>query len=440
MLRVSKAAAMKGLTVQSTLSLNVSLDVEHADLASLERAVSGALAEAGQQLWAELLSALEAAIGRPAACDCGARLKANGRAPRRLVTVAGELIFRRRRWRCTACGAERVPLDAALGLAPRAQHSLGVRERALWLVTELSYAKTADALGELRGWPLSHGQLHRWVTEEGARLERATARGQAELFERGRAPSSSRRPATVWVQADGTMVHDRASGTNLEVRIGLAFSRATTISRGRRLLLDRQLYAGAEGWQTFAERFVAACARLGVFEAERIYFVGDGADWIRWLRERYFPTAVELLDWYHLVEQLRFGVGRAYPELLARALGAAQPGAVQQLLAILESHAARLGMIDPEQAARARQVAGYVRANRRGIANYRHVPLASSAPIEKAVDLAVCRRFKLRGMSWLRAGVTHLLRLRLLRLNGTWQRYWQHRFRAAQLSWPASTA
>ena len=44
---------------------------------------------------------------------------------------------------------------------------------------------------------------------------------------------------------------------------------------------------------------------------------------------------------------------------------------------------------------------------------------------EKAVDIAICRRFKLRGMSWYRRGVTHLLRLRLLRLNETWQRYWQ---------------
>jgi hypothetical protein len=32
----------------------------------------------------------------------------------------------------------------------------------------------------------------------------------------------------------------------------------------------------------------------------------------------------------------------------------------------------------------------------------------------EAVDITVCRRFKLRGMSWFRSGMTHLLRLRLL--------------------------
>jgi hypothetical protein len=56
----------------------------------------------------------------------------------------------RRRYRCGACAAEVVPLDEALGLAPRTQHTLGVRERALFLVTELSDAKTARTLAAIR--------------------------------------------------------------------------------------------------------------------------------------------------------------------------------------------------------------------------------------------------------------------------------------------------
>ena len=45
----------------------------------------------------------------------------------------------------------------------------------------------------------------------------------------------------------------------------------------RRRLLDRH-YVGATGsWTTFAERLTAACAAMGVYEAERILFVSDGA-------------------------------------------------------------------------------------------------------------------------------------------------------------------
>lgn len=172
--------------MECTVPVEVRLVTEHADVGSLERTVSAALADVGVRLWRELVARLEAALPVPDRCaGCGGRLKANGRAPRRLVTLAGELELRRRRYRCTACGAEHVPLDAALGLEPRIAHTLGVRERGLWLVTEMSYAKAVETAAELRNWPIGRGELHRWVAAEGAALEAARAadaEGLAELL------------------------------------------------------------------------------------------------------------------------------------------------------------------------------------------------------------------------------------------------------------------
>lgn len=425
--------------MECTVPVEVHLASEHADVGSLERTVGAALAEVGQRLWAALLAQLETALPVPASCAaCAGRLKANGRAARRLVTLTGEVELRRQRYRCTACGAEQTPLDEALGLEPRTQHSLGLRERALLLVTELSYQRAVDVAAELRGWPIGRGELHRWVAREGALLEAAQAEAQAELFEQGRLPAAGKARGTVWIQADGTMVHDRASGTEFEVKVGLVFEGAERIGLNRQRLTERQLYAGTEGWHSFAERFVAGCARRGVFEAERILFVSDGAAALRWLRRTYFPTAIELLDWFHLAEQLRYGVGQAHAERLEQALGLAQPGRPEALADLLRAHAVDLEAADPDQARRARAVAGYVTNNALGISNYRIVPLPSSGPVEKAVDLTVCRRFKLRGMSWFRQGVTHLLRLRLLRLNGTWDAYWRERFAAALRPWPSA--
>jgi hypothetical protein len=319
------------------------------------------------------------------------------------------------------------------------QHTLGVRERALWLVTELSYAKTARTLDELRGLGVSHGQLHRWVAEEGARIDaQVAARTEAVLGDQPDRGSTGRMPGDAWVLADGTMVNDRRSGTHMEVKVGLVFTGAEQVGADRRALLNRHLVGGTGSWTSFAERFTAACAALGVYEAERILFVSDGAAAIRWIRERSFPDAIELLDWYHLTEQLRFGVGRQHEEVISTALGAAMPGDVDALLAILRAHARTIEGDDPEQALRCRSVIGYVANNRRGIANYRIVPLASSGPMEKAVDLVVCRRFKSRGMSWFRRGVSHLLHLKLLRLNGSWDRYWAERLGSARRPWPTA--
>jgi hypothetical protein len=422
------------------VSLTVQLRPGGADIGSLERAISAGLAEVGRQLWAEVIGTLERLAEVPRGhAGCGGILKANGRAPRRMVTLAGEVSLSRRRHRCGACGGEVVPLDALLGLEPRMQHTTGVRERALWLVTELSYARTARTLDELRGLSVSHGQLHAWVADEGARIEAGTAARTEALLgaHPGRAGSGSM-PGDVWVSADGTMVNDRRSGTHMEVKLGLVFTGTEQVGRDRRRLLDRHLVGATGSWTTFAERFTAACAAMGVYEAERILFVSDGAAAIRWIRERSFPDAVELLDWYHLVEQLRFGIGHRHEAVISTATGAAMPGDVDALLAILRAHARAIGADDPEQALRCRAVIGYVENNRRGITNYRIVPLASSGPMEKGVDITICRRFKTRRMSWFRQGVSHLLHLKLLRLNGTWDRYWAGRLAASRRPWPVA--
>jgi hypothetical protein len=424
------------------VTIELELRPEGADIASLERAVSAGLVEAGRVLWAAVLARLEALLPAPVGCrECGGCLSANGRAPRRLVTLAGEVDLVRRRYRCRECGAETIPLDDALGLEPRVQHTLGVVERGLWLVTETSYERAARTLDELRGIPISRGRLHRLVQEEGARLEAAARERTEAVFgdhpdRREVAPIAG----DVWVQADGTMVHDRASGTHVEVQVGLVLTGVEQVGRDRRRLLDRHLVGATGSWTTFAERLVTACAELGVYGARRILFVSDGALPIRWIRERAFPDAIELLDWYHLVEQLRFGIGGPHEEVLSTATGAAMPGDVDALLAILRAHARRMDIVDPEQAVRCRAVIGYVENNRRGIRNYRIVPLASSGPMEKAVDIVVCRRFKTRGMSWFRRGISHLLQLRLLRLNDGWADHWADRFTQAQRPWPSAVA
>lgn len=426
--------------MECTVPVQVHLATEHADIGSLERTVSAALAEVGVALWRELAARLEASLQVAVACPgCGAPVKANGRAPRRLVTLAGEVELRRQRYRCTGCGTETVPLDAALGLEPRIAHTLGVRERGLWLVTEMSYAKSVETAAELRAWPIGRGELHRWVAQEGAALEAARAADAEAVF--GAHPdrrSRPRRGGTVWVSADGTMVHDRSTGTELEVKIGLVFDGVRRTGRNRHALTGRTLDAGTESWTAFAERFTALCTELGVFEADRICFVSDGAASIRWIRERSFPTAIELLDWYHLVEALRRAIGDGQSDRLELALAVAAPGDAAGLLELLAGWAYEEAGADLARSDKLTAVWGYVANNRRAIENYAIVPLASSGPMEKAVDIVVARRFKARGMSWFRRGVSALVRLRLLRLNGTWAGYWSGRFAALLRPWPSA--
>lgn len=49
--------------MECTAPVEVDLATEHADVGSLERAVSGALAEVGARLWRELIARLEVSLG-----------------------------------------------------------------------------------------------------------------------------------------------------------------------------------------------------------------------------------------------------------------------------------------------------------------------------------------------------------------------------------------
>ncbi|SRR2546425_8146442 len=69
----------------------------------------------------------------------------------------------------------------------------------------------------------------------------------------------------------------------------------------------------------------------------------------------------------------------------------------------------------------------YVDANREGIANYARYGARASGAIEKTMDVTVGRRLKAKGTSWYQVGAHHLLTLRTLKQNGTWNRYWAAR-------------
>ena len=422
---------------QSTLTFSVSLDLDHADLGSLDRQVAGAAAEMGRRLLGVVLNKLRDEVEglRPAPCRaCGGHLKANGRRSRTLRTLVGEVTFERGRLRCSNCGQERIPLDEALGLEGRETHTLEVQERCLWLATEMSFAKASGTAMDLRGWQVSHGQIHQWAQEEGARLELDVAREQAEMFERGVLQEVETAPPSLWVSVDGTLVHDR-DRQNMEIKAGMAWSQVATISKGRTQILDRVLYAGVENWEVFSERLVTQLQRRGLFHAQQVFFVADGAEWIKALWQRYLPHATYLLDWFHLLDHLRFGLGHRHPKL-GRALELARAGRVKGLLQLLNFCHDRLD--DPEQQPRCQHLIEYVRRNREGIENYQVVPLASSGPMEKAIDVLLSRRFKSRGMSWRRPGARHMVRLRLLRENRTWDAYWNHRRQAARRLWPVA--
>jgi hypothetical protein len=352
----------------------------------------------------------------------------NGREARRIKTLVGEVKVNRVRLGCQGCGEENYPLDEAMGLGCGERMRLGVRERLLWAAVEVSYEKTHQFLEKFTGLEVSRNRIHEVAVEEGRRIEQwEEERRRSCVFEGGKemGGGEEKAPEVLYIQVDGTAVNDRASGEWMECKVGASFSQRVKVSRDRVGLMDKRSYASIEGSEAFGEKFFLECVGQGVLRAKEVFLIGDGASWIRRLKENYFPEAIGVLDIWHLEGELREALGEEKEWVVEALKEQALQGRGSEILRRLMEEGAKVR--DVERRKKISEAMIYVRRNLDWIENIPKVGGYGSGPVEKTVDIAVARRFKKRGMSWYRRNANPLLKLRLLKLHGEWDAYWQQR-------------
>jgi hypothetical protein len=358
---------------------------------------------------------------------CGLVLVRNGREARKIKTLVGVLEFNRVRLRCQGCCEDIYPLDEAIGLGCGEQMSLGVKERALWAAVEVSYEKAHQFLEKFTGLEVSRNKIHQMALEEGGRIEFWEEERRRQVFEQGQGldGTGKKGPEVLYIQVDGTGVNDRASKEWMECKVGASFSERVLVSKDRVCLIDKKSYASIEGVDAFGEKFFLECVKQGVLGAKRVFFIADGANWIRSLKNNYFPEAIGVLDIWHLERELKKALGEEREAVVEVLKELALNGKGSEILQGLMKEGAKVKAV--EERKKIMEAMTYVRNNLDWIENIPKVKGYGSGPIEKTVDITVARRFKKRGMSWYKRNANPLLKLRLLKLNGEWGAYWQHR-------------
>ncbi len=225
---------------------------------------------------------------------------------------------------------------------------------------------------------------------------------------------------------DSTGINDRATRSWMDTKVGIIYSHSAKVSRKRNLILDKNVYATLESLEKFKQNFYLVCHKMGVFGAKTVIFVADGMPWIKKLQREMFPRAIYLLDLWHLKKNINLVYGKENAEVAETLAELAYYGEAASILENIKLDIARCR--DPDRRAKLKELFRYVRSNADGIENYKKVGILGSGAVEKTVDIVVARRFKLRGMSWYDKNAAKLLRLRLLKLNGEWDCYWEKRF------------
>ncbi len=227
---------------------------------------------------------------------------------------------------------------------------------------------------------------------------------------------------------DGVMAH--VNGAWREVKVATLLVREvlntvpTDPEQRRGAVVARRYTSVLGGPKELADRVLALIHAAGWESVPVVEVLGDGAPWIWNLAETYFPTAHQVLDWWHLAEHFH-----AFARLRFSDTGRAGRWVHDKMGALLEGRVgdvrSALGRMRPRGTAQREALADLVRyvANNASRIRYDDAWLSGfaigSGSVEGACKHLVQARFKRAGMRWKQNGFNDVLELRVARLNGT---------------------
>ncbi len=196
------------------------------------------------------------------------------------------------------------------------------------------------------------------------------------------------------------------------------------------------VYAGSiEGGVEVAGRQLLQCAvRAGFGTNSRVHAVGDGAPWIvGQVEEQFGEQGSYLIDFYHVCEYLSAAAEACAPDAAAREVwmetqkDALKNGRLDIALRALAGHC-EAPDVDDERAP-VRRCHRYL-SSRATQLNYRQA-LAEGLPIgsgevESAHRHVAQQRLKRPGAWWRVEHAEFMLALRITRINGDWNAYWEN--------------
>jgi hypothetical protein len=382
---------------------------------------------------------------RTALCpQCGQTLSARGPQERTVETLVGAIRLRRPYFYCERCERGRAPLDAALELTDRRKQP-DVQKAAVKLTKEVPYETACELFEELTGLSLSAHTAHE-VTQAVAEgltvLDVAPSREEILAKVAAVAMGQPWRPILV-LAIDGADVPTRPE-TAKGRRPGRKKARAKRArwsgewreAKGFRfyLLADDRIVQVLSWHQVQTDEETAEALRqikaAGLIPEEdvRLCVIADGARWIWKQAQVLFPSAVEILDYYHCSEHLHKVAALQYGthperqrEWCEAGLARLFYGEVHGIIWGLQ----RMKPADTQAAAEIGKLIGYLQRHQERL-DYRFArkggyPIGSGG-IESANKFICHVRLKRSGAWWYVTNANQMLALRCAKYNGTFDR------------------
>lgn len=403
------------------LSSSDALDLGTAERVTRERVVAlgGRLLETG------IAARGTGYAGAQVACACGGQAHFEGYRPKTVQTLVGAVRVRRAYYACATCGQGQAPLDAELGVRGEA-YSPALRRLICQVGALLPFEPGAALLAEASGVRVPPSTMRRLSEGWGLQCDAQLAAETAQGWEHGWPAVPAPGPARLYVAMDGVRIVE-TSGEGKEAKVGVVRpeQRREDGTLGRE---PASYVASFSEAMAFGRRVVHEAHQRGLEQAQEVVVLGDGAAWIWNLASEHFPTATQIVDWYHASEHV-WRLGRA---LYGAETAATTHWVEQQLRRLWAGEVA--GLVAAWSQLPCRGEAATVRseevtyfsnqAGRMDYAVYRGRGLdVGSGMVESACKYVIGAREKGPGMRWSVAGAQAIATLRAVLLNGRWEHY-----------------
>jgi hypothetical protein len=420
---------------------------ERPSLQEVETAMRELLRQVGQAALGEYLSEQPSIPGPTLPCACGGELRYQRRRQAQLISVFGPVRYRRGYYAGCACGRGQAPLDQQWSLSP-GQLTPGLAELLALAGIELAFEASRRWLEKFLLFSVSENTIRTATEERGARQqaleEEQQTLSQDETWLQERLRTLSDLPGRLYGSIDAAKVRIEPrhqpeqkgeSEAWRDLKVGCwyeleAVPPAQRSSRQRHTAEREQTAYRAKGLRYYGT--IAEAAQFGQLLwargcqvradlAQELVFVCDGAVWIWNLVERYYPQAVQIVDWYHASEHLEKVASLAFTTREERQAWLAEvsehlwQGRVTEVIAACQALASRAEKIATEAQY------FYQNAERMDYARFRAQGYAiGSGTVESACKQIVSQRLKKSGAQWEVEGAVKTAKARAAWLSDEW--------------------
>lgn len=380
--------------------------------------------------------------GRRIPCECGKEeMEFESYRKKEYISLISNIPIKRAYYRSKGCKSSQFPLDKVLDVE-RTHFSPGIRKISDGLGGTLVFKEVEDIMRDDMNIPISEREMERDTEEVGKAFEKAI-KEEVESCMNGEIPEvvEDKEGEIIYIQADGTTVNTDSGWR--EVKNGAVFWAEKRKDKERsedEAKRGKTTYVGTfENCDKFGERLYHEALKRGYNDGDEVVFMGDGAEWVWNQKMMHFPNALEILDFYHATEHV-WDIGRF---ILGEGTESCKEWVERQLQILKDEDngidsfintCEEISFKKPKLRKDILKMMGYFKNNRERM-RYKEFRdkgyFIGSGVVESACKKITTLRLKRPGMRWKLENAQAVLQVRIAKINGRFDEYWDRRLRQA---------